>query len=271
MALTRESMAAIENGIGNGNETRRWRLDLHAHTWHSRDCPVSPERVVRAAKRRGMDGIAITNHGRFAGHGAAQEASGPDFHVIPGEEVYSSAGEIIGLFLREEIPNGLSPEATCEAIRAQGGVVIVPHPYDRYRKGAIGEAVLDRLIAAGLVDAVEVFNGRMIAPMDNWAARRYAVAHHVPMVVGSDGHSSWEYGTSSIAIAPFTDAASFLANLPSATLHTHRSPQWVHLISSIEKKRRKRHEASRTGANAPEQTPDMHLFAAVAAGEERAG
>lgn len=253
------------------NGTGRWKIDLHAHTWHSRDCPVSPERLVRAAKRRGLDGIAITNHGRFAGHAAAQAAGGPDFHVIPGEEVYSAAGEIIGLFLHEEIPNGLTAEATCEAIRAQGGVVVVPHPYDRYRKGAIGEAALDRLVAAGLADAVEIFNSRMIAPMDNRAAKRYAITHHLPMTVGSDAHSSWEYGASYIAIAPFADAASFLANLPAATLHPHRSPQWVHVVSSIEKKRRKRHEAARAIATPAEQTPDMHLFTTVAAGEERAG
>lgn len=249
----------------------RWKVDLHAHTWHSRDCPVSPERLVRAAKRRGLNGIAITNHGRFAGHGAAREAGGPDFHVIPGEEVYSTAGEIIGLFLRDEIPNGLSPEETCAAICAQGGVVVVPHPYDRYRKGAIGEAVLDRLVAAGSVDAIEVFNGRMVIPMDNWAARRYAAAHHLPMTVGSDGHSTWEYGGSYVAIAPFTDAASFRANLPHATLHAHRSPQWVHVVSSIEKRRRKSGVVDRDEIGAEAQTPDTHLFAAIAAGEEGAG
>ncbi len=238
---------------------RRWKIDLHAHTWHSADSPVSPERLVRAAKRRGLDGIAITNHGRFAGHGAAREAGGPDFHVIPGEEVYSTAGEIIGLFLHDEIPNGLSPEETCAAIRAQGGLVIIPHPYDRYRKGAIGEAVLDRLVAAGLVDAIEVFNGRMLIPMDNTEAYKYAVAHGIPMTVGSDAHGTWEYGGSYIAIAPFTDAASFLANLPDATLHAHRSPVWVHLISSIEKKRRTRHACE--GATA-EEVPNAHPFAA---------
>lgn len=224
-----------------GSDRERWKLDLHAHTWHSHDSPVSPERLVRAAKRRGLDGIAITNHGQFAGHDAAQKAGGPDFHVIPGEEVYSTAGEIIGLFLREEIPNGLSPEETCVAIRAQDGVVVIPHPFDRYRKGAIGEATLDRLVTAGLVDAIEVFNGRMVAPIDNRAAKRYATAHHVPMTVGSDAHGTWEYGGSSIEIAPFADAASFLVNLPGATLHPHRSAQWVHLISSVAKKRRKRH------------------------------
>jgi predicted metal-dependent phosphoesterase TrpH len=246
------------------SDTRRWKVDLHAHTWHSRDSPVSPERLVRAAKRRGLDGIAITNHGRFAGHVAAQEAGGPDFHVIPGEEVYSTAGEIIGLFLHDEIPDGQSPEATCEAIRAQGGVVVIPHPYDRYRKGAIGEAVLDRLVAAGLVDAIEVFNGRMVAPMDNRAAKKYAAAHHIPMTVGSDAHGTWEYGGSYIAIAPFTDAASFLANLPDATLHPHRTAQWVHLISSVEKRRRARRAHTHDGP--AEALPDAHLFA-VAAGE----
>ena len=248
------------------SDTKRWKIDLHAHTWHSQDSPVSPERLVRAAKRRGLDGIAITNHGRLAGFAAAQAAGGPDFHVIPGEEVYSSAGEIIGLFLHDEIANGQSPEATCAAIRAQGGVVIIPHPYDRYRKGAIGEAVLDRLVAAGLVDAIEVFNGRMLVPMDNWAAKKYATAHHLLMTVGSDAHGTWEYGGSYIAIAPFTDAATFLANLRDATLHPHRSAQWVHLISSVAKKRRTRRDHPHDGT--AEELPDAHLFAAVAAGEQ---
>ena len=149
--------------------------------------------------------------------------------------------------------------------------MIVPHPYDRYRKGAIGEAVLDRLASAGLVDAIEVFNGRMIAPMDNGAARKYAAARHLPMTVGSDGHSTWEYGGSYIEIEPFTDAASFLDNLPFARLHTHRSPQWVHLVSSVEKKRRKARAASSRDTAIVGETPDAHLFASVAAGEERAG
>ncbi|MGI8856792.1 MAG: PHP domain-containing protein [Thermomicrobiales bacterium] len=248
----------------------RWKIDLHAHTWHSRDCPVSPERLVHAAKRHGLNGIAITNHGRFAGHAEAQAAGGPEFHVIPGEEVYSNAGEIIGLFLHDEIPDGLSPEETCAAIRAQGGVVVVPHPYDRYRKGAIGEAVLDRLVIAGLVDAIEAFNGRMIAPMDNWAARKYAAARHLPVTVGSDAHSTWEYGSSYIEIEPFTDAASFLENLPFARLHPHRSPPWVHFVSSFEKKRRKAHPTDRDGGTLPGETPGAHHFATVAAGEERA-
>ncbi|MDQ6603777.1 MAG: PHP domain-containing protein [Chloroflexota bacterium] len=251
-----------------GSDTQRWKLDLHAHTWHSQDSPVSPERLVRAAKRRGLDGIAITNHGRFAGHDTAQAAGGPDFRVIPGEEVYTTAGEIIGLFLREEIPNGLSPEETCAAIRAQGGIVVIPHPFDRYRKGAIGEAALDRLVGAGLVDAIEVFNGRMVAPMDNWAAKTYAAAHHVPMTVGSDAHGTWEYGGSFIEIAPFTDAASFLANLPGATLHPHRSAQWVHLISSFAKKRRKRRTDSHDSK--AEETVGGDHAPAVAAGKERA-
>lgn len=253
-----------------GQTGTRWKIDLHAHTWASRDCPVSPERLVRAAKRRGLNGIAITNHGRFADQDAVRAAGGPDFHVIPGEEVYSTAGEIIGLFLQEEIPDGLGPEETCAAIRAQGGVVVVPHPFDRYRKGAIGREVLDRLVSAGLVDAVEAFNSRMMAPMDNWAAKNYAAANHLPMTVGSDGHSTWEYGGSYIEIAPFTDAASFLKNLPDATLHPHRSAQWVHIISSIEKRRRKR-RAMQDDAPTLSVAPDRHLFAAVAAGKEHAG
>ncbi len=243
---------------------KRWKIDLHAHTWQSRDCPVSPERLVVAAKRWGLDGIAITNHGRFAGHGAAQAAGGEEFHVIPGEEVYSAAGEVIGLFLESEIPNGLTPEVTCAAIRAQGGVVVIPHPFDRYRKGAIGEEVLNRLVDADLVDAVEVYNSRMVSPMDNWRARAYAEARGLPMTVGSDGHSTWEYGTSYVEIAPFTDAESFLRNLRHATLHTHRSAQWVHLVSSVEKRRRERRGAN-GAAESPTALREADLVAAVAA------
>ena len=220
-------------------ETTRWKVDLHAHTWHSRDCPVSPARVVAAAQRRGLHGIAITNHGRFAGHDEAQAAAGPDFVVIPGEEVFSSAGEIIGLFLSREIANGLTPEATCAAIKEQGGVVVVPHPFDRLRKGAIGEATLNRLVRAGLVDAVEVFNGRMMLGADNRTASDWAHAHGVSVTVGSDGHSTWEYGTTYLNITPFTDAASFTANLPAAVPFTKRSPQWVHFVSTAAKRRTK--------------------------------
>jgi predicted metal-dependent phosphoesterase TrpH len=250
----------------NADSHTRWKVDLHAHTWQSRDCPVSPERLVVAAKRKGLDGIAITNHGRFAGHEAAQAAGGIDFHVIPGEEVYSSAGEIIGLFLEREIPDRLTPEETCAAIRAQGGIVVIPHPFDRYRKGAIGQEVLDRLVAADLMDAIEVYNSRMISPTDNWRARRYAEAHRLPMTVGSDGHSTWEYGTSYVEIAPFTDAHSFLANLRGATLHTHRSAQWVHLVSSVEKRRRTRRAAN--GATEPVGNLP-HAPLATAGAEER--
>ncbi len=225
-------------------EVTRWKVDLHAHTWHSRDCPVSPARLVAAAKRRGLHGIAITNHGRFAGHDEARAVAGPGFVVIPGEEVFSSAGEIIGLFLSREIANGMTPEATCEAIREQGGVVVVPHPFDRLRKGAIGEATLNRLTRAGLVDAAEVFNGRMMIGADNRAAADWAHAHGLPITVGSDGHSTWEYGTTYLSIAPFTDAASFRASLPMAIPHTHRSPQWVHFVSTAAKRRTKAREAA---------------------------
>ena len=199
---------------------------------------------MAAAKRRGLDGIAITNHDRFAGHDEAQRAAGPDFVIIPGEEVFSSAGEIIGLFLTHEIPGGCSPLATAEAIRAQGGVVVIPHPFDRYRRGAIGEAALNNLNRAGLVDAVEIFNGRMMHPLDNREARRWAQAHDIPVTVGSDGHSTLEYGASYNLIAPFTDAASFKVNLRGAMQHMHRAPQWVHFVSTFEKRRRKAWEAT---------------------------
>ena len=123
-----------------------------------------------------------------------------------------------------------------------------------------GETMLDRLVRAHLVDAIEVFNGRMVVPMDNWAAKKYAATHQIAMTVGSDAHGTWEYGGSYIAIAPFTDAASFLKHLPGAILHGHRSAQWVHLISSFAKKQRKRRPPSPD--EAADALPEAQIIAA---------
>ncbi|HEX5506865.1 MAG TPA: PHP domain-containing protein, partial [Thermomicrobiales bacterium] len=134
------------------------KLDLHMHTHHSRDCTIPTAEVIRLCRRRGLDGIAVTDHNTLAGGLEAVALAPAGFTVIPGEEVKSSEGEIIGLFLREEIPAGLSPEETAARIRAQDGIVVVPHPFDPIRTSPLKTPALERLVAAGLVDAIEVLN-----------------------------------------------------------------------------------------------------------------
>jgi predicted metal-dependent phosphoesterase TrpH len=217
----------------------RVRLDLHMHTHHSRDCTIPTAEVIRLCRRRGLDGIAVTDHNTLAGGLEAAALAPPGFTVIPGEEVKSSEGEIIGLFLRREIPAGLSPEETAGRIREQGGVVIVPHPFDPLRTSPLKTPALERLVRAGLVDAIEVLNARMALRSHNARGALYATQARLPGTAGSDGHSRPEYGQAYVEMAPFADRDEFLANLATATVGGKLSLFYVHFLSTVAKRRKK--------------------------------
>ncbi|MDI7275238.1 MAG: PHP domain-containing protein [Anaerolineae bacterium] len=185
------------------------RLDLHVHTYHSSDSLLAPDDIVQAARRRGLDGLAILDHDTIGG--ALELCERAPFLVIVGEEIKTAEGEIAGLFLRERIPPGLSPEETIAAIREQGGVVYVPHPLDRLRRSALGRRSLERVIDR--VDALEVFNARDLIRQNGELARRLAVAHGLAMGAGSDAHVAYEIGRGYVEIEPFDSPSSFLAAL----------------------------------------------------------
>lgn len=225
------------------------KFDLHMHSHHSRDCTIPTAEVIRICQRRGMHGIAITDHNSLAGGLEGAALAPPGFIVIPGEEVKSSEGEIIGLFLSEEIPGDLTPEETASRIRAQGGVVIVPHPFDPLRRSPLKTSALERLVDAGLVDAIEILNARMALKSHNLRGAEFAAQVGLPGTAGSDGHSRPEYGHAWLEIAPFTTADEFLANLSAATIGGNLSPFFVHLLSTVAKRRKKlaRWRAERRG------------------------
>ncbi|HOG45889.1 MAG TPA: PHP domain-containing protein [Anaerolineae bacterium] len=185
------------------------RVDLHTHTHHSPDSLMAPPAIIAAALRHGLDAVAVTDHNSI--EGALQVRAAAPFPVIVGEEVKTTEGEIIGLFLQRPIPPRLSPEETIAAIHEQGGLAYVPHPLDRWRGEAMGRRVLERIIAQ--VDAIEVFNARTLAARDNALARQIAEAHGLPMGAGSDAHTTYEIGRAYVEIDGFDDAASFLAAL----------------------------------------------------------
>ena len=221
------------------------KFDLHMHTHHSRDCTISTREVIRLCQRRGLDGIAVTDHNTLAGGLEAAALAPPGFTVIAGEEVKSSEGEIIGLFLHEEIPAGLPPEETAGRIRAQGGVVIVPHTFDPLRRSPLKTPALERLVTAGLVDANEVLNARMALRAHNTRGGDFAARCGLPGTAGSDGHSRPEYARAWIEIAQFATRDEFVANLAGATIGGGLSPFYVHVLSSVAK-RRKKWQARRT-------------------------
>src|SRR5690348_18007819 len=107
------------------------KIDLHSHTRCSKDCVNDYDRIIAAVQRSGLDGIAVTDHDEF--RGALEMKRRAPFLVIPGEEIKTNRGEIIGLFLQEWIPPGLDPLETVQRIHGQGGLAYVPHPFDEVR------------------------------------------------------------------------------------------------------------------------------------------
>lgn len=208
--------------------------DLHAHTTFSFDAITAPEELVRRCVRAGVSCVAVTDHNTIDGALHLREVA--PFTVIIAEEVRTSEGEIIGLFLERPIPAGLSPEETVARIREQGGLVSVPHPFDRFRQG-VGERVLRRILPQ--VDIVEAFNGRIRLSRDNERARRFAEEHGIAMGAGSDAHSPWELGRVYVEMPPFDTPQQFLAALRQGRIVGRRAPRWVYAVSTGEKLRRR--------------------------------
>ena len=190
--------------------------DLHMHTEHSHDCAVPVPDLLDHAERIGLGAIAITDHNVFSGAQEAVElARSRALTVIPGEEVKTEAGEVIGLFLDEEIPRGMSWAETIAAIREQGGVVYLPHPFDRLH--TIPDAgTLHRHLAE--IDVFEVYNARLLFEGFNDEALRFARKYNLTMGAGSDAHVLQGVGTGLVRLRAFETAEEFLISLRSAEI-----------------------------------------------------
>jgi predicted metal-dependent phosphoesterase TrpH len=187
--------------------------DFHMHTDRSHDCATPPEEVVQRAVAMGLGAIAVTDHNTIAGGLAARAyaaAQGLDLHVIVGSEVKTATGEVIGLYLEEEIPRGMLFADTVEAIRAQGAVVYVPHPFDRLH--AIPDPVLLARLA-DQIDVLEIYNARLYRESFNREAERFADRHDLLRGAGSDAHVGEGIGTGAIELPRFSDPASLLVSL----------------------------------------------------------
>lgn len=224
--------AGVSRARVNQQRSGTMRFDLHVHTYQSRDSWAKPEEIIQAAARRGLDGLAITDHNTI--DGALELCEIAPFRVIVGEEVGTGEGEIIGLFLQEPIPAGLSPDETVAAIHDQGGLVYVPHPWDRLRRhAALSSGARERLVAQ--VDAVEVFNARVTLSRDNALAREFALAHGLAMGAGSDAHMAAEIGSAYVEMEAFHDAASFLAALRRGQVVGRLASPLVHFQTTVAK------------------------------------
>jgi predicted metal-dependent phosphoesterase TrpH len=223
--------AAASAGGHDPLDRREWILvDLHMHTSWSHDCSTEVEDLLDHAEAIGLGAIAVTDHNAFGGALEAVElARSRDLVVIPGEEVKTKGqGEIIGLFLEEEIPRGLTFAETLTAVREQGGLVYLPHPFDRLH--AIPDpATLHRHLAE--IDVFEVFNARLLRDSFNDEALRFARKYRLLQGAGSDAHVLQGVGTGAVRMRRFEGPEEFLLSLRSAEIL--RRPKSLAYLQSL--------------------------------------
>ena len=176
-----------------GRGAPRSFVELHCHTSASFDSLANPAAVARAAAARGLTHLAVTDHDRIDAALRLRDAAPQNLTIIVGEEVKSVDGDLIALFLRELVPPGLSAVETIAAVREQGGLVGVPHPFDGLRGfGRKSGTSLESI--AHLVDWVEAYNARVIGGHANEKAAHFAREHGLPGVGASDSHTVMEVG-----------------------------------------------------------------------------
>src|SRR5688500_17007640 len=200
---------------------------MHVHTCGSFDCLNDPHRLVARAREGGLDRVCITDHNEID-VALELKAAHPD-HIIVGEEVKTGEGvDIIGLYIREKIPKGTPARETCERIRAQGGVVYVPHPFAG-GKGGNGRILPE---IEELVDAVEGFNARLHDKRLNQRACEWARARNLPLGAGSDAHTLREIGRGAVTMPAFEpNRESFLTALRAGSIAGIESSRLIHLGS----------------------------------------
>jgi hypothetical protein len=205
------------------------KLDLHVHTRYSWDSYTTLEEIVTGLQVKGIDGLAVTDHNTIVGALKLKEIAPSPPAIIVGEEIKTREGEIIGLFLTEEIPPDLTPEETVFRIKSQGGLVCIPHPFDRLRKLRLKTKALYRIIDQ--VDIIEAFNSRNLFNRDNGKAKKLAVLKGIPVCAGSDAHSLYELGRSYVEVENFRSPKEFLENLSSAKLVMKKSGIYSHILT----------------------------------------
>ena len=203
--------------MAGGARGTRVRVDLHLHSSASFDCRVAPLEVARRCVQLGLSPIFLTDHDGIDGARALVEAGTA---AIVGEEILTTEGELIGLFLKEQVPARLSPEETVAAIKEQGALVYLEHPYDTTRRN-LREDAIEQI--ADRIDIVEVFNGRS-QPEINRRAEELRSTLGVAAGAGSDAHTLREIGSVYVEMEAFDGAQDFLAKLRSGNVVTRGQP-----------------------------------------------
>ena len=208
------------------------KADLHVHSEYSPDSSSKLSDIVEHCTLSGINCLAITDHNAIDGAIKLQKMA--PFKVIIGEEILTSKGEIIGLFLTELIPPYLSPEETVSCIKGQGGLVLIPHPFDRYfRPAAIQRDVLESIVSD--IDIIEVFNSHTVIRSDMKQALKFARKHNLLGSAGSDAHLVEEIGNAYIEMPDFSGPDQFKKSLARGRLKGQMASPFHRLKSIVGK------------------------------------
>ncbi len=224
------------HGKGNGECVR---FDMHLHSCYSSDSSIPVKTIARCYRRTGILPL-ICDHNSIAGSERVYDVlcrNDPDLPRILAEEIMTSDGEIIGLFLQEHITPYQSAEETLDEIHEQGALSIVPHPFCSYRRSALRHDIMERIIDR--LDIIEGFNSRVLDEGENALARGYAGRRRKPVSAGSDAHTSLELGRTYVSIEPFSDPKGLMKVLPDASVHYNHTHPAIHSVTRLVKAGRK--------------------------------
>lgn len=203
---------------------RLLKADLHMHTKYSMDCDMSLEKIIERCMEIGVNCVAIADHGTI--EGAVEMRKIAPFQIIIAEEIMTPRGEIIGMFLEEGIPSGLSVEETISRIRAQGGLICIPHPFDALRQSALNNDEAETM--AKQIDIVEVFNARTLLLRYSTKALTFARKYGIPGSAGSDAHTPAEIGNAYVEMSEFNGTDDFLQALTGGKISGHKTNPLIH-------------------------------------------
>ena len=207
------------------------KADLHIHTQYSMDCNTPLEKIISKCQELGINCIVIADHGTV--EGALEMKKIAPFPVIVGEEILTTQGEIMGMFLTETIPSGLTPQETVKRIRAQGGLVNIPHPFEKIRGSSLKEWALEEI--AEEIDLMEVLNSRSPMPANSEKAKAFAEKYGITGGAGSDAHTTYEIGNAYVEMPEFKGKEDFLQTLAKGKITGHRTNPLTHFSSAWEK------------------------------------
>jgi len=199
------------------------------------DCQTPLDKIIKRCQELEINCIAIADHG--TAEGALKMAQIAPFKVIVAEEILTTQGEIMGMFLKETVPSGLTPQETIKRIREQGALVNIQHPFETIRGSALKDSVIDEIVKD--IDLMQIMNARSPFPASADKAREYAEKHGIPGGAGSDAHTVGEIGNAYIEIPDFNGKDDFIAAIKQGKIYGKRAGVFVHLFSAFAKVRGK--------------------------------